>query len=312
MAVRSEDWQARRSTYTATARATPRVLQSIHTYQTSLNPLLEDHQNALLNPAAVPGAAAIHQSRKILQTQLLTDVADEVVTLKIGAAWLARDLQDAEVVVEAEALLPRMRQLQSLHLQGPLHSAILRELPALCHLTCLQLGSTCSTQVIKELCSTLALSCLDLEGIDEGGAAGTSDYQEILAIVASCKTSSLRELVLPLPAAEMQHLSVLSALTALTALSVRTGSHIHDLGGLARVTGLKSLRLEGCGSKILDTVVQPLSPLTALTGLTLLDLSEVPQGAVGERDAPRGFAAISALTALQVLRCSLYDKGRGC
>lgn len=154
------------------------------------------------------------------------------------------------------------------------------------------------------ICSTLELSHLtlgDIRVLDPNTA--TFDLRLALAMAAAGKTSGLRELVLRLTAAQAPHLSGLTALTALTCLDLRIWNAVVDLGTVARLTGLKSLRMISTFVGDVRTLDITLSPLSALTGLTLLEMDV--KGVL--RRTIFDASALSALTALRVMRCGLFE-----
>lgn len=203
----------------------------------------------------------------------------------------------------------KMRHLQALDFEGPFDVAMLRELSALRHLTSLKIGWLWSTEMIPELCSTLALIRLDL-GMLNPRDFRENNFRRLFKTLAAGQTSGLQELVLPFPAAGTQQLSRLTALTALTALGVRMWDAPAELGGLAALTGLKSLRIETHAEDIVvkTPIVRSLAPLTALTELTSLDLYEHVRRLSDRRTSPPDLSVLSTLTALRVLRCSMLDE----
>lgn len=289
--------------YTATARASPTVLRLIHHFED-----LMDHADADRKRNYFRSKQEYQRFRRSLKAQLVANVAEEVLHLKIGAAWLDVYSREGEDLLMPHVLLSQMQQLESLHLEGPLHRSILHELPSLRHLTSIKLGRTCSNGIIGAVCTTLPLLRLDIGEIGQGEEI---DLQQVLPMLASGRTSVLQELALPFPA-ELQHLSRLTALTALTALSVKTRSAAADLGGLAGVTGLKSLRVESRGNYYDifggDSVEETLSPLSAMTGLTLLDLVQQDHTGTEVLVTPSHVTVLSALTSMRVLRCSFFGK----
>lgn len=145
----------------------------------------------------------------------------------------------------------------------------------------------------------------------------------MLATLAAGNMAGLRELTLPLPAAEAQRLSSFTSLSALTALKVGIRGALADLGGLAGLTGLKSLRMlsslsnksyqpppfhpapPSLEASMSRPVIKSLSPLTALTQLTLLDLRELGWLTTKESSVPSDVSVLLSLAALRVLRVSL-------
>lgn len=130
----------------------------------------------------------------------------------------------------------------------------------------------------------------------------------MLGTLAAGHMPGLRELNLVLlPAAEARHLSKLAPLTALTALGLGMRGSFADLGGLANLSGLQSLKFS---SSMDDNeshhrpVVQSLSPLIALAGLTRLDISRNLGWSVST--IPSDVSVLSSLGALQVLRCGFF------
>lgn len=60
-----------------------------------------------------------HQYWNLILSLHLGSVAGEVVSLKIGPWWSSPNSSAGDLLVRPGALLPQMRQLQSLHIAGP-------------------------------------------------------------------------------------------------------------------------------------------------------------------------------------------------
>lgn len=278
--------------YRATAPASPRVLQTMHTSQKRLDRLNEEERGAhvSLSTALATDQNMCQQFRRFLQSQLLWDLSPEVESLILEDGDLSR-----EPPVKPHALLARMPRLERLHLFPDLDSETLHVLLALRRLTCLKMECMCLDK-LQELTSAPSLSHLDAGLFDEDGE--DSDFRQMLAILSAGTMMRMQSLGLPLPAAEARHLSRLSRLTA---LKLCLWDSMADLGGLASITGLQSLRVD---TNDVPASFQSLSPVVALTGLTLLELSEDEEFATRETGLRSDVSALSSLAALRVLRLS--------
>lgn len=291
---------------TARACASPRVLQLLHAFRLRLNEadqgpdaihttILDSACSSgnLAGPESSVGAMKLDVQR--IQRELIKDLAPEFESLKVKERWWSH--------------VACVGGLRSLHVEGFCDTAILQDLLALGHLTFLKLNRLDSAEEVQQICSRLALSHLDI-----GTIYVNVDFLHMLDSLASGKASGLRDLAIPFPAAKSKQLSQLTALKALTALDVGMWDCNAELGGLAALIGLKSLRMATSAVHI-DPIVESLMPLTAMTGLTLLDL-DGNDGSDGwsttqyrpYRTVPQHVSALSTLKALRVLRCSLFHK----
>lgn len=306
--------------YSATATASERVLRLMHAYQSLLTRLDAEEAEEVADTADALVRSKYRKIRRFLQAQLLGDVAQEVVALSLWSAQQAGKPETQEGQLEnPNSLLAKLVNLESLTMETGLDRAVIHELPALQQLKRLLLckderfRSVPPGEDIQLICSSLSLTQLDLP-ISLGG---TKHPRQVLGLLATGKTSGLHNLALTLLERDVCALSKLSTLTSLSALHVKVrmpwSDRSPDLKGLAHMTGLKSLRLEtsregGMGSyraPIADT----LAPLSLLTGLTLLDLMEhAPRYFLDHCEMPSNLAVLSALTALRVLRCCLFDR----
>lgn len=250
--------------------------------------------------------------RRFLEVQRLITVAQAVEGLEIRDLWFD-EMEMAEIpsklVDSPHAVVAKMANLKSLDLGEPWDAAILEHLPGLVGLTSLQVKRL-SASNLEVLCNTVTLLHLEVRNIDAAGGEGDLDNEQILTSLVQGKSSGLQTLALPLPAADVQVLLMLTALTALSTLGLKLACELEspppNLGVLANLSGLRSLRigvLFDAGSELL---VDSLTPVLALTGLTLLELRED----VGEDKVPvtcslpADVSPLSMLTALRVLRCS--------
>lgn len=163
-----QEW-AEEAPYKATICASPTVLQALRSLQISWDCINEEHRRA--NPFMVnimdwsmrphPYMTA-DQQIQALAMQLLVKVAQNVQSLTINSSSFGPPLQMSWRTVSPQLTVAQMPRLERLHLHGPLPRAVLQQLTALGHLTCLGMTSPCSIADLQELCSTLSLSCLDL------------------------------------------------------------------------------------------------------------------------------------------------------
>lgn len=304
------------SCYKAKACALRRVLRSMHIFQSSMNLWKEEQRRADATSSTAPDRPAFKRFRQFLQTQLLVDVAQEVEFLDICESWLDHHEEwnpgMCKLLCGPRVLLPAMQRLRSLILCCD-DTAILDLLPALQQLTHVR-WPDCGNGAIQmadlqKVCSLPMLASLDLW---PAAITGTMYFQKVLEVVAHGKASGMRNLVLPCPAGEVHHLSILTALTALTALVLHFegSSTLSHLGGVASLTGLKSLRMGfDLDERMAEPVIETLSPLTALMGLTLLGLNDGYQSD-WDCDVPADISVLSCLTALRVLRCNLNREAK--
>lgn len=168
--------------------------------------------------------------------------------------------------------------LTSLCVNRPLDSATLGEVVSLRHLVALELRSLHQTVpasfVIEQLCSMPALTRLHLGRKRDLSASEDwqwgSNFQPLLAMLASTRFSALKEVVVSIPAEVVQHLNIF---TGLTSLVVMCSNSTGDLGGMASLTGLKALEFGVTGEPNLYLPRgTTLTRLTALLGLTRLVL----------------------------------------
>jgi hypothetical protein len=73
--------------YIAKARASPHVLRSLHTFQSLLNRLDEEHQREGVDHASISKMIVYEHTCWWLQSQQLVSVAPEVVSFTIKASW---------------------------------------------------------------------------------------------------------------------------------------------------------------------------------------------------------------------------------
>lgn len=289
----------------ARARASPRVLQAMHTFDVLLERLDEEQQRVGADSSATPDREAYQHFRRFLQQEFVRSVGPGVESLKLETGGFdlgsnIGELQGTPHVDISHVLWSQMQSLERLQLVGRFDRAVLQHLPAPGHLTCLELENVCSNEDMQDVCSMVNLVRLGV--IIAGNNGNAFDLQQMLAALAAGPMAGLQELVLPVPAAEAQRLSVLTPLTALTALELDMWDTRGDLGGLASLTGLKSLEMR----KITyEAVVESLSPLAALTGLTRLDLKEYDNFSQCDHGLWSDASVLASLPALRVLRCCL-------
>lgn len=244
-----------------------------------------------------------------LRTQYLAAVAREVISMDINfesrtyALSLTGAPPDVGPVYYPHVLVRGMPSLTSLRLtsHGSVDTravmAILRAAKALPRLASLKLFYPPAEADFRWLCESLALTFLDLGS----GDLAAERAQLLLANVGKGRMAGLQSLAAPLPAAAVQHVSLLSPLTALTSLHVRVPDRVGsaNLSGVASLTALSSLTVQA------RTLYCTLSPLTSLTRLTLLEFKRWSNHSVEDRDH-WGISVISHLTELRVLRCSFH------
>lgn len=194
-----------------------------------------------------------------------------------------------------------MRELTSLELKAlentGMHAHVMHLLHSLPNLARLDLGDICDDQ-----------------GEGDGGREGANALP-MLDTLASDKLAGLRELALILPAEEVQRLDVLTSVTSLTSLNVRLRESTRSLLELTSLTGLRRLELgvvERRDPRL--AAVTTLTPLTALSGLTNLDIMDLDNVSDWPADSitfvPWDLSVLSHLTALQKLRCNVYQEAR--
>lgn len=278
--------------YSATAIASPRVLQSMHTFHLQL-----DNLDAEEEAAAAAGDADrswYSQTRRWLRAQLLERVAHEVVSLSLECA-LVEDQPGEAQLEKPHRLVARVDRLESLSMQPGWKKAVIHELPALRHLKRLVLATSPLESEIQLMCRLSSLTELQI-------GEGSADVEEgLLPLVfghqAAGRIADLHKLGLTLSHDSVRSLNELTTLTSLTSLHVGIlhGRPV-DLNGLARLTGLKSLQMkifEFCGST--EEIADTLAPLSLLTGLTLLDFMDYESSYCR---VPLDVSVLSSLTAL--------------
>lgn len=312
--------------YTAKARASPRVLTLMHTFESLQADLGQGGHGVGEERGIYNLSYVMHRfhTRAWLHKELLASAAREVEFFCIGASWRLGDrlaLAAHEMNCQPHILISKMSALTAVVVERPLDMDTLHELVCLRHLACLKVRSLHSTlthdYLIRQLCSMPALTRLDLgtsgfAHAKEGESQQRFDTPSMLSMLTSGRVEGLQNLAIPIPRGELQHLDMLTALSALTSLHVRLWGSTGNWSSLSSLTGLKLLRMESKTSMELDpSAGNVLAPLVVLQRLTHLDLAQQGQGwdFPLRRIVSAGwdFSALSYLTALRVLRCDVMQ-----
>lgn len=125
--------------YRATARASPAVLQSMHTFQILQDSLDEQQRRLRFLPSGNPYDSAYGHFGEFLKWQLLSNVAQEVESLPIENRPIVAPDEDPP---QPHVFLARMPRLERLKLGLIWHDADIQQMRALRHLTSLELEFT--------------------------------------------------------------------------------------------------------------------------------------------------------------------------
>lgn len=256
--------------YTARARPSPRVLQSIQTYRGLREQLGVIHQQMNAHASGMEGISAFLQAQRFLQMLLLLAMAPDVESFDLRGGM-------------PHVLWPCMETLGRLRLHGRLQRAVLQQLPARGRLTCLQLEHVCSNEDIREIGS--------MAGLQELALPLPAEEARHLTMLAPLTALSALRLDLWGTWANLGGLASLATLKSLHIVFCGEPEpgvqHVYSLSPLAALGGLTSLHLQtDCEVAWSDTCFP--SNVSFLSLPILAALRVLRCSFVGEADLPVG------------------------